>query len=146
MLPSPQILLVDDNEMDLELSEYALKKINRKVEILSFSNGRKVMDFLNVKAKLNLNSIGLMILDLNMPLMDGFDVLEDLYRLKINSFPVIILSSSNLNEDQSRARQLGATSFHQKPFGYIETIEFFSEILKEYLPNIINSPIKFPTS
>ena len=106
---APKILLVDDEPYNLDYLEQELEE--RELVILTAANGQQALELV---AQHNPDMI---FLDLMMPVMDGFAVLE---RLKANqvwaSIPVVIISAANDIPSVARAIELGAEDFLPKPF------------------------------
>ncbi len=104
------ILLVDDEELNLDLLEMILESPERI--ILKANSGRDALNLLGD------NNIGLIISDLNMPIMDGFELLRNLKNDQKNKLiPVIILTGQGKNEDEAvRSITEGAIDFVYKPF------------------------------
>jgi len=106
---APKILLVDDEPYNLDYLEQELEE--RELVILTAANGQQALELV---AQHNPDMI---FLDLMMPVMDGFAVLE---RLKANqvwaSIPVVIISAANDIPSVARAIELGADDFLPKPF------------------------------
>lgn len=96
-----RVLLIDDSEVSSFLSVRTIRKMNAAEEILLAENGHKALEFIKKSA------FDLVLLDINMPVMDGFEVLEALERLQENkglAVPtIVILSSSASLSDRERA-------------------------------------------
>jgi|AraplaDrversion2_2_1032049.scaffolds.fasta_scaffold00286_26 CheY-like chemotaxis protein len=110
------ILLVDDNPADLEFTCYVLKSCEIEHEVFIGRDGEEALHLLENEA-----AIDLVLLDLKLPKVDGFDVLaragadERLARI-----PVIVLSTSALDSDVTRAAQLGAAGYIVKSIEFAE--------------------------
>jgi CheY-like chemotaxis protein len=119
------IFIVDDDSDDREFIINALHKNGFKGKIVEFDNGRALEHHL----KSHLDSLpDLILLDLNMPVMNGF---ETLLALKENSFlahvPVVVLSASSRIEDKEICLQSGCRNFLTKPLdlaGYAKIAAF----------------------
>ena len=81
------------------------------------TNGREAMQLLEERAGIaDVPQIDLMLLDINMPIMDGFEVLHALSAdARLKQIPVCILSTSSDESDMRRARDLGALAYMVKP-------------------------------
>ena len=112
------ILITDDESEDRFFLQKALRKAGVKNPILEFRDGADLLTFLEEEAKVHkpLNEIThLLLLDLKMPLVDGFDALQWIRdHPTFNLLRVVIVSSSSLPEDQERASQLGAVRYLEK--------------------------------
>ena len=121
------ILLVDDSENDLELMRVAFKKADFNSPLQEVHNGEEAISYLRGEGlycdrnKFPLPTV--MLLDLNMPRKNGFDVL-DWVRTQpaLKRMPIIILTASMRREDVERAFDLGAHSFLVKPAALEELV------------------------
>lgn len=104
------ILLVDDDPDDLEFLEAALTRTHHPVRL--FRNGSMLIDYLFGNETPELT--GLVVLDINMPLKDGFTVLSEI-REKARDLPVAILTASARKSDEVRCYELGCNIFLRKP-------------------------------
>jgi CheY-like chemotaxis protein len=111
-----EVLLVEDNPADVTLFQMAFPPA-KKVRIWNASTGRKALDFLHKVGEFaQAPRPDLIFLDLNLPVIDGREVLEavkadpDLRRI-----PVVVLSTSNSRADVSGSYQRGANSYLVKP-------------------------------
>ncbi len=114
------ILLVEDNEDDVLLTLRAFQKRNLHERIVVKRDGREALDFLFSTA--DTPSTGenalpcLILLDLKLPKLDGFDVLREIRnKASTRLLPVIILSSSQETRDVVRGYDLGTNSYLRKP-------------------------------
>lgn len=117
------ILIVDDDENDIFFVKRAFTDINVHCAFQVMKNGQDVVDYLGGVGEFadrQKYSLPMMILmDLKMPIMDGFQVLAWLRaRDGIKVIPTIIFSSSDLPQDITRAYELGANSFMTKSVTY----------------------------
>ena len=105
-----QILIVDDSDMNRAMLREILKD---NYSILEASNGVECLSCVEHMG----SSLSLILLDLNMPEMDGFEVLAELSRLGyMDDIPVIIISGTDSTADICRAYDLGATDYIHRPF------------------------------
>lgn len=118
---SPLILVVDDEPSVRDLIADALN--------LAGYNSISAAHGLEALTKLRENQIDLMILDINMPNMDGYEVLQRM-REQGSRKPVIVLTARLDREDTKRAFELGADDFVRKPFGIEELTLRVNAILK----------------
>jgi two-component system, chemotaxis family, chemotaxis protein CheY len=114
------ILVVDDSAMSRKLVIKALPQ-EWDVEIHQASNGQEALDVYKT------SNAQIMLLDLTMPVMDGFEVLENLQREGQKPF-VIVISADVQPKAQERVMELGAIAFLKKP---IKTEEI-KQVLKEH--------------
>lgn len=104
------VTIVDDDEMNLKLAERILTK--NDIEVTKLTSGEELMTFLKDHRP------DLILLDVNMPGMDGFETLSLLRaeETEIADIPVIFLTSENDTDTEKRALKLGAKDFIKKPF------------------------------
>lgn len=117
------ILIVDDDENDIFFVKRAFTEIDVHCKFQMLKNGQEVVDYLDGRgeyADRQKYPLPMMILmDLKMPVMDGFEVLGWLRsRAGIKVIPTIVFSSSDLPADITRAYELGANSFMTKSVTY----------------------------
>jgi CheY-like chemotaxis protein len=125
------ILLVEDDPGHTRLIEKNLRRANIKNEMVFATNGQEALDYLfGEGAYENKQHAGrlLVLLDLNMPVLDGYQVLE---RMKgderTKSIPVIILTTTDDAREVSRCYELGCNVYITKPVDY----EQFSEAMRK---------------
>ena len=119
------ILLIEDNPDDIKLTQRAFdkSKIEEKISIKVAHNGDEALDFIFGKGKYiyrNTRTMpALILLDLNLPMINGFQVLERIRADKrTKMIPVIILTSSKEEQDIKKAYTLGANSYIRKPVDF----------------------------
>jgi CheY-like chemotaxis protein len=115
------ILLVDDNKADIELMRYEIgeeRKISCNITIAN--SGASALNQCAQPAIGN-NRVDLVVLDINMPGMDGFEFLKNFRQnADNNSIPVVMCSTSTYDKDIWQAKQLGACGYMTKPFRFVE--------------------------
>jgi CheY-like chemotaxis protein len=122
------ILLVEDNPDDEALTLRALKKNNILNQVVVARDGAEALDYLFSTGKYAGRDVNLMpqivLLDLKLPKVDGLEVLRQLRadeRTKL--LPVVILTSSNEEQDRYRGYDMGANSYVRKPVDFNQFIE-----------------------
>jgi|SRR3954466_1321475 two-component system response regulator len=137
------IIVADDDTDDQFMLKEAFSSLNFDREICSVENGEELLDFLNKKGKYNVASLPipkLILLDLNMPKIDGRQCLRMIKANKeFSKIPIIIFSTSNNPEDISQSYELGANSYIIKPYSYNELVEII-DIIKKYWFSIVKTP------
>jgi CheY-like chemotaxis protein len=128
------ILLAEDDPNDVFLVERALREAGITHRLAVVHNGQEVLKYLTGERQGLLGQPGplptLLLLDLDMPLMNGFEVLSWLRRQpKFDRLPIVVFTGSTLSPDVSRAYRLGANSFVTKP----AEIEQLKAALKEII-------------
>lgn len=119
MIPDKKILLVEDNPADVELTRLSLQNLAVPAELIAFSEGADLFQYLDNQT--SRSDISLIMLDLNMPRMSGIDILKRLHAGKMwSEIPVIIFSSSNQQADIRECYRLGANAYVTKPIDLAE--------------------------
>src|SRR5438477_2531535 len=123
-----QILHVDDDSNDVLLLQQACRKAGLACNLQALNDGDEAIAYLQGADKFaNREQYplpNLVLLDLKMPRLSGFDVLEWLRQdAKCRSLPVVVLSSSNQDADVQRAYALGANSYLVKPVDFETLVE-----------------------
>ncbi len=127
-----EILLIEDNMNDAELTIRALQKNKLTNNIVHLKNGADAIDFLFGRGAFQERNINnkpkLILLDLKMPKVDGFEVLKQVKSEELTkNIPVIVLTSSKENPDIEKAYSFGANSYIVKPVEF----EGFSKAVSE---------------
>ena len=122
------ILLVEDNADDEMLTLRALKKNNIRNEVVVARDGSEALDYLfgtGIHAGRDLRMMPqIILLDLKLPKVDGFEVLTRVRSSEATKLlPVVILTTSNEDQDRIRGYGLGANSFVRKPVEFDKFIE-----------------------
>jgi CheY-like chemotaxis protein len=127
------LLLIDDDADDQLIFREAINEITDKVECLFANNG-----FDGISRLLQLDPEPSMIfLDLNMPLMNGFECLEQIRKNdRWKKIPVVIFSTSNNPEDKKKAEKLGASAFLTKTADFHFLKSTFADILQSHFSEL----------
>ena len=122
---SVEALLVDPNPEDIRLFLDALQNERIANRIHTVSNGHEALDFLNQRGEYaDAPRPNLILLDVNLPEMDGHDLLEELTdHPELNPVPVIVLTGSDEAEDVAKTYELHANAYIQKPVDPDEFID-----------------------
>jgi len=125
-MKSKNVLLIDDDEDDQLIYTDAINEVSSELTCISVQNGLEALKLLRTVSELP----AIIFLDLNMPLMNGFDFLGKIKKDdNFRHIPVVILTTSDSPVDKKIARNLGAAKFITK------TPEF--KFLKEQLVEIL---------
>ena len=127
-----EILLVEDNPSDAELTLHALKKCKVANHILHVRDGAEALEFLfhrgEHSARGGEDPPMLVLLDLKLPKVDGLQVLKQIKSdPRTKAIPVILLTSSKEESDMAAGYQLGVNSYIQKPVNFGE----FQEVVRQ---------------
>jgi two-component system response regulator len=133
---SQSILLVEDSEDDFEATNRAFKKVNLRNPVVWCRSGRDALDYLKQEGTYKIadsgSRPGLILLDLNMPGMDGRKTLQNIKQDEaLKRIPVIILTTSADERDIKSCYQMGANTYVQKPVNFEGLIEAIQR-LKSY--------------
>lgn len=126
------ILLVEDNPDEAELALLGFKRISGDYDVEVVSDGEQALEFLFAKGLYSNRDIerkpALIILDINLPRLNGFEVLQQLRSNgSYSATPVIMLSSSDEPSDIIKGYELGTNSYLRKPVDY----ESFADLLQQ---------------
>ena len=133
------ILVAEDDENDVFLLRRALDRAGLSLELIVTHDGQEAVEFLSsnelsTPALAPPFELGLFLLDVKMPRLNGFDVLGWLSsRPRFKDLPVVVLSSSAHEADIERARKLGARDYRVKPTDFINLVELVRELHTRWL-------------
>ena len=123
------ILLVEDSPDDVEITRRALERGQVKNHLMVARDGQEALDILFSRRDTDGALPGLILLDLNLPKVDGREVLEKIKSdPKLRRVPVIALTSSTREEDVVRAYDLGVNTFISKPVKFEDFIRVIATI------------------
>ena len=128
-----EILLVEDNEHDAEMTMRALRKSNFLNELYWVKDGVEALDFIYCRGSYESRNPEelpkLMLLDLKMPRLDGHDVLRQLKSdERTRALPVVVMTSSNEDRDVFESYQLGVNGYVTKPVQFSEFTQAVAKI------------------
>lgn len=129
-----QILLVEDNPDDVEITRRALRKGRVAIDLHVVRDGQEALDFLFREGDYGTDTPrpDLILLDLNLPNVNGLEVLRRVRASKdLSTIPVIMLSASDRDEDVVKSYELGANAYIVKPVEF-EKFQHAIEVLGEY--------------
>jgi DNA-binding response OmpR family regulator len=129
----PTIFIADDDEDDVSFLKSALKEVNTSVKLIHFYNGRQLMNEL----KANATYPDLVILDLNMPVLDGRETLKQIRQnAKLMRVPVVILSTSTQANERNNCTNMGADEYYPKPYNYSSYISIVQDLKERWLSQV----------
>jgi CheY-like chemotaxis protein len=112
------ILLVDDDFASNYLTETVLQDMELTDHIHISKNGQEALHFVEQNCKANSSTCPeLILLDINMPVMDGFEFLKEFEKIQANKQPtyVILLTTSTNNKDIEKAKHFNVMAYLEKP-------------------------------
>jgi CheY-like chemotaxis protein len=152
MLDAPKpitILLADDDEDDRLMARDALRDARLHNDLRFVADGVELLDYLRREGRFSAPGTaprpGLILLDLNMPRMDGREALEVIKGdPSLRSIPVIVLTTSKAEEDIARSYDLGSNSFITKPVTFLGLVEVMKVFSRYWLEIVDLPPIEEP--
>lgn len=132
-IEKPSILLVDDNK---DILEYLMKELSANFECITASNGEEALNSLNESA------VQLVVSDVMMPIMDGFELCRAIKTdLATSHIPVVLLTAKNSAQSKIEGLEIGADAYLEKPFSPDHLIAQIQSLLdnrnklKQYFAN-----------
>lgn len=138
------ILLADDDADDREMTRKALTKNHLANELYEVADGEELLDYLHHRGRHAPPALsptpGLILLDLNMPKKDGREALAEIKAdPTLRRIPVVVMTTSNAEEDIFRTYELGSNSFISKPITLTALVEV-TMVLGQYWFQIVTLP------
>lgn len=142
---SLRVMFVEDNPDDIEITRRAFRQRDLVSDIEVMRDGQDVVDRLlpeGAGAEVP-HPPDLILLDLNLPRLNGFEVLERLRASeRFTAVPIVVLSASGRQEDVLRSYHLGANSYLQKPAVFEEFTDLL-EVLGRYWLQLVMLPLQW---
>ena len=125
-----EILLVEDNEDDIVIIQEVFADMKLASIVNTVGDGEEALAYLRRKGKYKVARMpDLVLLDINMPKKNGFEVLEEMKNdPRLQSLPVIMLTTSHREEDVVRSYEMGARSYIQK----LVDLDQFKQLIKQF--------------
>ncbi len=121
-----KILVVDDDDMNLKMAEFILKKDMKDIEVLLADSGMKAIDAMQRE------KFDLVLLDFQMPMMNGLKTLEIIRKREdMKDTPVIFLTAASDRDTVVKAGMMGVQGYIKKPFMPKDLIDRVSQTLAE---------------
>ena len=122
------ILLVEDNPSDIDLAKLALKKAGLEINLVVAENGHEALDYLfglgNYKGRDTNQRPAVVITDIKLPGMDGIEILRQIRKNQLTQYqPVVMLTSSNADQDISRCYELYVNGYIVKPIDFNDFVD-----------------------
>ncbi len=144
-MPSKFILLVEDNPDDMELTLRAFKKNGIQMDVEVVRDGVEALDFLFARdayiERDNSLSPELILLDLKLPRLNGFEVLKEMRNHALtNMIPVVVLTTSSEEKDVCKSYAMGANSYIRKPVDFDQFMDVIKQLGRYWL-TLNESPV-----
>ncbi len=143
------VLLVEDSEPDVLLALRALKKNKIPIEMVVVHDGEEALNYLFCEGEFSTRNPEeiphLILLDLNLPKIDGLEVLRRIRaNVKLKHLPIVVMTSSKQFSDLEKCYELGANSYIRKPVDFLEFSEAIKGLVNYWL--LLNIRIPFGRS
>jgi chemotaxis family two-component system response regulator Rcp1 len=135
MKTRPEILMVDDNPADIDLTSEVLAQSKGNYHVNAVNDGAEAIAFLRREGKYSKAPVpDLVVLDLNLPRKDGCEVLSNIKAdPALAKIPVVIFTTSQANSDITRSYKLGANCYLRKPGNLPEFVAAVQSMAKFWL-------------
>lgn len=141
-MKSPVILLADDDEDDRDLFARAIQEIDSSASCYLVKNGLEVIELL---PKQEIKKPDLIFLDVNMPVMDGWECLKELKENnEYKDTPVVIYSTTSQDHHVEKAISLGAVCLITKPDSFKKIKEILTEVISNPVDKLLEGIKAFP--
>ena len=138
-MTQPKIIVIEDSPADWELAKIALEKTSYSFESIFFEDGEEALNY--IQHDCVPTEIHLILLDLNMPKLNGKDLLRQLKATsQTRCIPVVIFTSSDLHSDIEEVYNIGANAFITKPLDIHEFNKAISIVVDYWLDVNILAP------
>jgi len=129
------ILLVDDDEIYLYLTKRLLNDISEEIAVSSFTDGEQAIDFIKVCTEAKAALPDIILLDVNMPFLDGWGFLKEFKKLKPrleDKILIYLVTSSELEKDKKYAQDFEElTGYYVKPISEDNLLEILTDVYKQ---------------
>lgn len=132
------VLLVEDNEDDIELTQLAFKQCGITNQMIVAQDGQEALDFLfglgKYEGRDTTQLPGMILLDLKLPIVSGKEVLRQVrLNTEISRIPVVVLSSTTNMEEVKECEELGINRYYRKPGSFAQFQKIIQEIRESWL-------------
>lgn len=138
-----EVLLVEDNKDDVILTQQAFKQSRVSIHLHNVKNGLDCMNFLRKEGDYqDAPTPDLILLDLNLPIMDGREVLEAISKDEaLSHLPVVILTTSEDEKDVYNMYQLRCSSYIVKPIDFTQFLRVVKELSEYWFTVVVLPPL-----
>jgi CheY-like chemotaxis protein len=136
-----RVLLVEDNPGDADLTCETLENSKLSVDIAVLADGSEALAYLQRQSAIGPAGLpDLILLDLNLPKLDGTQVIAEIKRhAELRRIPIVILTSSDAEQDVIRSYELGASCYVTKPVG-LEAFQTIVRSVEQFWFRIVRLP------
>lgn len=136
------IVMADDDPDDRELTRKALNAASVAFDFHAVGNGEELLDYLRRDRRTAADRPDLILLDLNMPVMDGREALAEIKKdAELRRIPIIVLTTSDADTDIEHSYNLGANSYLTKPGTFKELVQMFKQV-EQYWFGLVQLPAR----
>lgn len=134
-----EVLLVEDNSADVKLTRIGFERARFAVNLHHTENGAECLSFLRKEGPYaHCPTPDIILLDLNMPVMGGHQVLEELLDdAELRHVPVVVLTTSAAKEDVLRSYQLKCSAYARKPVDFKEFLNLIDSLGEFYFSKMV---------
>jgi CheY-like chemotaxis protein len=138
--PIKTILITDDDSEDREILREAIETIDPAIKVIEAADGDGALLWLLTKVRVLPD---LVLMDINMPLKNGFDALKEIKKSKkLMEIPVVMYSTTSNMRDMLRCKELGAKEFLVKPDSFEGLLKLLRPIILGHRPQPTNGKKK----
>lgn len=129
---------IEDSDLDAELFQYYIRKLDFPVEVVRLRDGQEALDFFLRETPSVIACRTLVVLDLGLPKISGQDVLKRVKRKQPTAETphIVVLSGSSNPRDREECAALGANDYFVKPFGLVEYENLIIGPIQNHLKNL----------
>ena len=141
-----EILLVDDNEDDVFLTREAFESASLRVNLQHVDNGEKCLQYIRKQgAYAGASTPDLILLDMHMPVMDGYEVLSEIVKDdRLRHLPVVVLSTSYEAADIHKMYGLRCNSYITKPVDFDNFVKTIAQLSGYWLTVVVVPDVSHP--
>jgi len=141
--PAPRLLLVEDNDGDVLLMKHFLKASGFAGQLQRVKDGVEALDYVYQQGNFSqADRPDVMLLDLGLPKISGHEVLQAIRKDdRFRDLPIIVLSTSKMENDVYKCMELGANSFLTKPADLAELEALVKRLLTVEFPNLVKPAV-----
>jgi CheY-like chemotaxis protein len=141
-MKNKSILLIEDDELDVISVQRSMKKIGGEHRLFTAYNGIEALSILKGEGEMNENELpDIILLDINMPKMNGIEFLQELRKnKKFDNIKIFVMTTSNEENDRTATENLGISGYYIKPLNFNDNNKSYSSMdsfMQFYISQII---------